>query len=348
VETWKLGLTSQINEDVKVRATYSSDIRAPGIGELFSSVLISTQQVQYPAGGPSFNVHQGSGGFTGLVPEQASTVSGGIVLTPHWIENLSMSFDWYSITLHGAISSFAQSDIFNQCANLHVASFCNVVFFAKGWPGNGNTPVAAEVNGNGVNVGSSVGLYSADAEGAFNFYLLSPINANRETTSGLDFQTDYHHDLFDGTLDWHLLGNYTDEKTRTTLGKTYDGAGALSGDGANPLNGFTEPKYRATLSATYIEGPWSLTAQTRMIGSARLVNTWVEGVNVDNNSIPWVFYGDFRGSYRWNDHILVYGAIDNAFNTPPPSIASTGGGGTDCRVYDCIGRAYRIGVRFDD
>ncbi|HEY1859066.1 MAG TPA: TonB-dependent receptor plug domain-containing protein, partial [Gemmataceae bacterium] len=95
VETWKLGLTSQINQDVKVRATLSNDIRAPGIGELFSSVLISTQQVQYPAGGPSFNVHQGSGGFTGLVPEQAETVSGGIVLTPHWIENLSMSFDWY-------------------------------------------------------------------------------------------------------------------------------------------------------------------------------------------------------------------------------------------------------------
>jgi len=348
VETWKLGLTSQINEDIKVRATYSSDIRAPGIGELFSTVLISTQQVQYPAGGPSFNVHQGSGGFSGLNPEQASTVSGGIVLTPHWIENLSMSFDWYSITLHGAIASFAQSDIFNQCANLHVASFCNVVFFAKGWPGNGNTPVAAEVNGNGVNVGSSVGLYSADAEGAFNFYLLSPLNANRETTSGLDFQTDYHHELFEGTMDWHLLGNYTDEKTRTTLGTTYDGAGALSGDGANPLNGFTEPKFRATLTSTYSEGPWSFTAQARMISSARLVNTWVEGVNVDDNSIPWVVYGDFRGSYRWNDHILVYGAIDNAFNTPPPGIGSTGGGGTDCRVYDCIGRAYRIGVRFDD
>jgi iron complex outermembrane receptor protein len=349
VETWKLGATSQLNDDIKLRATFSNDIRAPGIGELFSSVLISTQQVNYPPSGPSFNVHQGSGGFTGLVPEQAQTVSGGIVLTPHWIENLSMSFDWYSITMHQAISSFAQSDIFHQCGDLHVASFCNVVFFAKGWPGNGNTPVAAEVNGNGVNVGSSVGLYSADAEGAFNFYLLSPINANRETTSGLDFQVDYVHDLLAGSLNWHLLGNYTDEKTRTTpVSGTTDGAGALSGDGANPLNGFTEPKFRGTLTSTYNESNWSLTAQARIIGSARLVNTWVEGINVDNNSIPAVIYGDFRGSYRWNDHIQLYGAVDNAFNAPPPNIGSTGGGGTDCRVYDCIGRAYRIGVRFDD
>jgi len=37
------------------------------------------------------------------------------------------------------------------------------------------------------------------------------------------------------------------------------------------------------------------------------------------------------GSYRWNDHIQLYGAVDNAFNAPPPMIGSTGGGGTDCR-----------------
>ncbi|HYV34989.1 MAG TPA: TonB-dependent receptor, partial [Gemmataceae bacterium] len=156
VQTWKLGLTSQLNDDIKVRATLSNDIRAPGIGELYSSVLISTQQTSYPPGGPVFNVHQGSGGYPFLVPEQAETISGGIVLQPHWIENLSMSFDWYSITLHKGIFQYNQTQIFDQCANKHVASFCSVVFFGKGWPGNGNTPVTAEVDGNGVNVGSSV------------------------------------------------------------------------------------------------------------------------------------------------------------------------------------------------
>jgi outer membrane receptor protein involved in Fe transport len=149
-------------------------------------------------------------------------------------------------------------------------------------------------------------------------------------------------------LNWHFLGNYTDEKTRTSLGVTSDGAGAISGDGANPLSGFTTPKFRSTVAATYTEGLFSLTAQARIWGSARLVNTWVEGVNVDNNGVPAVIYGDFRGSYRFSDHIQLYGAIDNAFNTPPPMIGSTGGGGTSCQLYDCIGRSYRIGVRFDD
>jgi len=37
VQTWKLGLTSQINEDIRVRASWSDNIRAPFISELFTS-----------------------------------------------------------------------------------------------------------------------------------------------------------------------------------------------------------------------------------------------------------------------------------------------------------------------
>ncbi len=35
------------------------------------------------------------------------------------------------------------------------------------------------------------------------------------------------HELFAGSMNWHILGNYTDEKTRTSLGVTVDGAGAV-------------------------------------------------------------------------------------------------------------------------
>jgi len=355
VETWKLGATSQVNEDIKLRTTLSSDIRAPGIGELFSPTLVSTQTVAYPPGGPTFNVHQLQSGNPTLVPEQATTVSGGIVLTPHWIENLSMSFDWYSISLHGGIFSFTQNQIFTQCANQHVANFCSLVFFAQGFPGNSSTPVAAEVDGNGKAPTALIGplTFSADREGALNAYFQAPLNANGETDSGLDFQIDYQHELFAGTLSWHILGNYTDEKTRTSLGQTVDGAGAVSNDGTlNPLTGFTAPKLTATIASTYSEGPWSLTAQARIKGSAVLTNNLTQSqstfTSIDDNSVPAVIYGDFRGSYRWNDHIQLYGAVDNAFNTPPPNLPGIGGGGYNCIIYDCIGRAYRIGVRFDD
>ena len=361
VETWKLGLTSQITDDIKVRTTLSSDIRAPGIGELFSPILVGTQNIAYPSGGPTFNVHFLQAGNPLLVPEQAETVEGGVVLTPHWIENLSMSFDWYSIALHNGIFSPSSGQIFSQCATQHVANFCQFVFFAQGYPGNSSTPVAAEIDGNGlVNSPLLKGVtYSADSNGAFNAYYQGPVNANRETTSGLDFQIDYMHELFDGSMNWHILGNYTDEKTRTsvaTVGNglaTVDGAGAVSGDGSlNPLAGFTEPKLRATITSTYTEGAWSITGQARIIGAAVLTNNLTQSQSaytaLDDNNVPAVIYGDFRGSYRWNDRIQFYGAIDNAFDAPPPNIPGIGSGGTNCVIYDCIGRSYRIGVRFDD
>ena len=354
VETWKVGATSQVNEDIKLRTTLSSDIRAPGIGELFQAPpLISTQTQSYPPGGPSFNVHEIQAGNPLLVPEQATTVSGGIVLTPHWIENLSMSFDWYSITLHGGIFSPSSGQIFSQCAVQKNPNFCQFVFFGQGPLTNGIA--ASELDGNGHAPTALIGnaTFSADSAGAFNAYYQAPVNANRETVSGLDFQIDYRHDLFDGTLSWHVLGNYTDEKTRTSLGLTVDGAGAVSSDGAlNPLSGFTSPKLHATIATTYDEGPWSLTAQMRLIGSAVLTNNLTQSqsiyTSIDNNAVPAVVYGDFRASYRWNDHIQLFGAVDNAFDAPPPNVPTIGGGGVQCNIYDCIGRAYRVGVRFDD
>ncbi|HVW72863.1 MAG TPA: TonB-dependent receptor [Rhizomicrobium sp.] len=367
VETWKVGATSQVNEDIKLRTSLSSDIRAPGVGELFSPILISTQSgVQYPPtpGNPTYNIRQLQAGNPLLAPEQATTVSGGIVLTPHWIENLSMSFDWYSITLHGGIFSPSQGQILNGCGVGKNPTFCQFVFFGQGPVVNGNA--SSEFDGNGHSAAGLIGplTFAINNPGDFNAYYQGPVNANRETVSGLDFEMDYSHELFAGTMAWHVLGNYTDEKTRTSLGAcqgtgapgatcTVDGAGAVSGDGAlNPLNGFTDPKFHATISSTYTEGSLSLTAQARIIGSAVLTNNLTQSqsiyTSIDDNNVPAVIYGDFRASYRWNNYIQLYGAIDNAFNAPPPNIPTIGGGGTSCVTYDCIGRAYRIGVRFED
>ena len=63
-----------------MRTTLSSDIRAPGIAELFSPILVATQTISYPNGGPSFNVKELQAGNPLLQPEQAETVEGGIVL----------------------------------------------------------------------------------------------------------------------------------------------------------------------------------------------------------------------------------------------------------------------------
>lgn len=318
VETWKLGATSQINDDVKVRLTWSEDIRAPIISELFAvpQYNLGSNTID-PKTGKAVTVYYTAQGNPNLVPEQANTVSGGVVLTPHWFPGLSASFDWYSIVIKGAIFTPTNTQVLNQCAAGN-QNFCADLFY-----GNPGFP-------------------QASYPGQLNLILNVPQNVGSQTASGLDFQSNYTMDLFSGTLGLGVLGNYTDEFSQTLFGVTSDGAGALGADAA--YNG--TPKFKLTLQAAYSDGPWQGTIKTRFIGPAKLNNLWTSGVQVDNNSLPWVGYLDLQGSYKWNDHVQFYGTIANFTNTPPPNVPSTAGGNsTNLQIYDGIGRMYQAGVR---
>ena len=145
------------------------------------------------------------------------------------------------------------------------------------------------------------------------------------------------------------MGNYTDRRVQSAFGAAaFDSAGSMSSVGTYT----SVPKLHFNLSATYAEGPLVATVQGRFIGSARLNNYWVTGVDVDDNAVPEVAYMDLRGSYKFSDNIQLYGAIDNVFNTPPPSVAilasqsnSSQSFGTDTSSYDTLGRLFRLGVR---
>ena len=173
-----------------------------------------------------------------------------------------------------------------------------------------------------------------------------PINANSQSVSGIDFQADYTTEFMSGALNLRAIGNYMDQQTQTAAGITTDYAGAIGSD-ASPRG---IPKFRTTLSASYIEGPWQGTVQSRIIGSAKLNNAWGP-LDVDDNSIPAVAYLDLRGSYKFDENITFYGAIDNLINTPPPIPAATSSvlnfydQSIRDDIYDAIGRSFRIGVR---
>jgi outer membrane receptor protein involved in Fe transport len=321
VETWKLGLTSQVNDDIRLRTTWSYDIRAPNLGELFGDI---------PAGGGVVDPKTGANISTALTdinsnknlqPEKSTTISGGVVLTPHWVPGLTMSFDWYSINVKGLIASPSSTISLNFCKQ-GVAYYCNNYIY-------------------------SAAITAANPNGLFKLYN-TPQNNGYLTTSGLDFVADYSMDLFKGTLGLHLLGNYTDEETESVFGGTqFDLAGSLGSDSVF----VGVPKVHFNLAATYDEGPWSATVGARYIGTARLNNNWTTGVQVDNNAVPAVAYMDLKGSYKWNDNVQFYGSVDDVWDTPPPNTvgtnASTNGGSTvQISTYDTLGRMYHAGVRF--
>ena len=331
VQTWKLGLLSQVNDQIRLRTSWSLDIRAPQISELFSPGILSAQKCRYPSDSLYYQCFALEGGNMGLKPEKAVTVSGGVVLTPALVPGLTLSADWYSINIHGAIDTVGFQMVIDRClAGEQV--YCPQLVF------------------NGASQPSQINVF--------------PLNSAVDSTSGLDFRADYAHPLFDGTLRWDLTGNYTDQQTRTAHGITYDRAGALGGSPDVYAAGI--PKFRAILAATYAQGPLSFTAQGRFIGSAVLSNgaegvpglvsaSYVGGVLtrgdirglVDDNAIPAVAYLDLRANWQVSDQIGLYGAMDNVANTGAPEIPSTGGGtGTNQQVYDVLGRTIRVGVRF--
>jgi iron complex outermembrane receptor protein len=315
VETWKIGFTSQIDDDVRARGTWSFDIRAPDLQELYSGGYSVLGAYSDPHTGANVQTFTKTSGNPDLKPEESTTLSGGVVLTPQWAPGLSLSLDWYSIHINKAIATIGASTLVAQCA-AGVQIYCSQLVF--GGPG-----------------------------GALSQINTIPINANRQTVSGLDLEGDYHIADGAGAWDLHWIANYTDEQTQTALGATVEYAGGIGAD--SPVRGV--PQFKTLLAATYSLGSWQGTLQGRLIGAARLNTAWGP-LNVDDNDIPAIAYLDLRGSYAWTPNIRLYAAIDNLFNTPPPIVAGTTNALTPYDasirddVYDAIGRQYRIGIRF--
>lgn len=350
VETWKLGLTSQINEDIRARGTLSFDIRAPNLAELFNVIPASGGQVDYLTGNTAAAALSMAAGNTALKPEKAITWSVGVVLTPHWIPGLTMSFDWYNINVKNII--VAPSTTFERTACLAGTPQLDGTPSVRGTTANPNSGTGYCSN---WRYNAALKVPSSNPNGLQYLYTF-PYNNGFLMTSGLDFNADYQMDLFDGNLGLHLAGNYTDEETQTEFGvidpatgqqATYDFAGSLS----NGSLFAGVPKLHFNLSATYNEGPWSGTVQGRYLSSAHLVNGWTSGVQVSNNTVPQIAYLDLRGSYKWNDNIQFYASVDNALDIPPPSTVSYSPSNnayttTNPSIYDVLGRMYHAGVRF--
>jgi len=317
VETWKLGISNQVNDEVRLRATWSNDIRAPNLAELFTVGTSGGRPIPDPFnGGHTSQVLATSTGNLNLKPEVATTYSGGVVYTPEWLPNFTASVDWYSITLKGAISTTSAENELAYCyAGRQV--YCPLIH--------------------------------RNSSGVITQIFSSPANTDLETTSGLDVEIAYSHDLWDGLLDLRALANYTDQSTTNQNGIIIDNAGSLNPD----IGGDGQPKFKGTVTASYSKGPYSLTAQTRLIGTGHLNNRYTSA-DVADNSVPFVGYLDLRGSYTLDSSIggEFYFAVDNVLNTPPPNIMEPYSApsvylylGAPGNIYDLLGRQYRTGVR---
>lgn len=316
VETWKVGLTGELNDDIRVRGTVSRDIRAPILNELFSTGVATSGSAVDPGTGVNVQIFTFASGNLNLKPEIARTWSGGIVLSPSWLGRLNIAVDYYDISITDAIASVGASQVLQRC-NAGETAFCSQLEF------NGPNGVLSQIN-------------------------TFPLNVASLKVNGIDFQADYTTPLFGGTLSNRLVGNYVLNQSQVQLGVKIDYAGALSAD--NGVTGM--PRARANFSSTFDQGNWQLTGQVRFIGAAKLVYTWT-AKDVDRNKVNAIAYVDLRGSYRINKALELFGTVDNLMNQAPPAVPGTSlrgqgvffGNARRGDVYDMLGRTYRLGAR---
>lgn len=314
-ETFKFGLASEINSDFKVRLSYSSDLRAPTLFDIFNTGVPVTGTAQDPKTGQTVSVFSTTRGNPDLKPEESVTKALGIVYSPSWLPGMSLSVDYYDIEIDGAIASYNTTITTDQC-KLGNQVFCgNLVF---GGPNGELTTVFSQ-----------------------------PVNADFLSTSGIDVAADYRTFVGPGALNVSLVANYQLEQQIESLGVPTDYIGSIS-DSA-PYRG--APRVNGQLSLTYVLGEWTASAQARYVGNAKLNSSWTDAdISSAENRVPARSYLDLRASYQLNDSVKLYAAVDNVLSQDAPVVPMyTGGSAFESpfldAYHDVFGRIWRLAAR---
>jgi outer membrane receptor protein involved in Fe transport len=311
VESWKVGVNLQAFEDLRFRVTRSRDVREPTFMELFNNRGGGGGNPEDPLTGNSYLVTVRAGGNPDLKPEVGNTTVAGFVYQPSWLEGLQISSDWYKVEIQDAVSSLGVQRIVDGCYLQGDQSLC-----------------ASITRDPATNL---ITLIS-------NGYL----NVAQAKVEGVDTEIVYRAEPnFFGELDENFslrgLAGYLIERSDTPLdGLPLDVAGAMN-----------SPDLTATVTATYNLGDYGVQLQQRYIASTKININWVEGVDVDDNTLPSGNYtnlrlskeGEFDNGGTWNLSLNV----NNLFDRPPAILPGSTGqsipGG-----YDQYGRRYQLSL----
>ncbi len=333
VWAWKGGLSWSLNDQVRLRATRSRDVRAANLRDRFDqtrggfTVTDTSKPVPPTVSGTSF-----SGGNPDVAPEKADTTTVGFVLQPSFLEGFQVSVDWYDIKIKDAISQLSSQTLVTGCAQGNT-SLCQYVIRAP--------------NGDIVEIDS---LF---------------INLNEQKIEGVDIEFDYRKslELLGGgpeQLSARVFGTYLMHNSlqAATGGPVDEIAGQVLGTAVagNTVGG---PKWKASAILGYSNGPVSATLIGRYIGDGILDRTLVESATriagvttINDNHVASVFYTDLSLGFTPEQlkGLRVYGTITNMFDRAPPqtpqAIGRTGVLDLGSTVHDVIGRRYVLGAEY--
>ncbi len=381
-ETWtyKVGLSWEPIDDIKLRGNYARAVRAPNVGELFTPVTVGLTNLGVdPCAGaaPTTNANlraiclaQGapvgtigsitnptagqaniaSGGNLNITPEKARTWTVGAVISPSILPRFTMTVDYYNIKVTDVIGAPLPGDLINACFGSITAA-------------SASSTACTVIRRNPITGG-------LDGDPAITQGLFAPLdNLGTLKSDGIDLVMNYGHEF--GAVKWNasFVGNYTmHQKFKATPGGLdRDCTGYFSVNCG--FTGSIPPKYQWSLRNTFTYGKWDLSVLWRHIsgvehepadivdqgaffsGTAPAGTGPIAGTQVDFNKIPSYDYFDLTLRWNMSDNFTFTAAMQNAFNKQPPIVGNTAGatsynsGNTYPSTYDALGRRFAVSGR---
>jgi outer membrane receptor protein involved in Fe transport len=315
VQAWKFGLNWQATDAIRVRATRSRDTRAATLRERFDQTRGGANVTDPLNNNATVTTASFSGGNENVNPEEADTITVGMVFQPVGLEGFSLSADWYEIDLADAIAQLTSQEVVTGCFR-------------------GDQTLCQYVHRDANNT-----IVRVD-----NLF----INLANQRISGTDLELNYLAGLDSGSLNWRLFLTQLNENSIQNPGAARDNRAGQVNGGAG---GFSLPEYKVTTNVTYSRGPFSLFVQGRWIDSGILDRTRIEGVTIDDNTVDSVFYTDLNASYtiegqrEWQ----IFFNVTNLFEEEPPYapaiVGRTGTSEFNTALHDVLGRRFAAGFR---
>ncbi|TIX50504.1 TonB-dependent receptor domain-containing protein [Alteraurantiacibacter aquimixticola] len=351
--SYKGSVDLSLFDGLRLRGTYSRDVRAANLNERFNKTgglgnvvdprITDADIDACEAANPAptsvnctntYQVTTFSGGNPNVNPEEADTFTAGFVFQPEFLPGFQLSLDWFKVSIDGAIGQVGLAEVARRCYEDADPIFCGLITESP----SDTTPAG----------GYPLIVLAGDQY----------VNVEQSNVEGVDLEIGYNTDIniFGGGEERLSIRGFA-----TWLLERSNTGAATAGNDFDPtvtrFDGFGSfPKFRATGLVNYTNGPLNVNFSGRVIGSSQVNNldiTPLPTYPLADNEIPAVFYMDARFNYDFElagSDAQVYLSVNNLFDKDPPVIPGYGfftaaATQTNTALHDVLGRRYTLGVR---
>ena len=346
--TYKIGATWQVDDNIRIRGSFQTAIRSPNVGELFgaqasidlapllggalftgdpcSDPATSGASVEqcalFGAPAPGFTVDVGDapfifGGNPDLLSETAETYTVGAVFTPTFLPNMVLTIDLYDIEIDGGLFVIFPTDALTSC------------YITDPTPDN---PLCD--------------LVPRGADGQIALADVTDQNVSSFTVRGIDFGLSYDYELpasipgqsLSLTYNANFVLDQTEQASEFT--DVVDCAGVFGSVCAIDSN--VQADFRHFFQLNWGFEKVDFFASWERIGDT----VAVEGATTETQRLAGQNYVDLGATWRPNEVFQLTFGIDNIFDNEPPLIGTGQEAfNTFPQTFDVIGRTIGLALK---